>query len=191
MVVGITQSPDDCDPEFVIADGGRTDPTTTLPKLMARHVSCLEAGADLLAAGADGAVANASAIAAGEFERAGLEPMWPCTTSSAKPTRERFTGQRRLSVPTSACRIDQPESAFLRVPSEPFWIGIGWSLRPSISAAFNRANRRKRYYGTRSRVYGLESEDLGLLSEKTQSGVWGGQLPREELHPVGVRFRRL
>jgi len=105
----------------------------------------VEAGADFLAASTDEAFANASAVATGWFARAELEPFWPRSTSSAQFARERFPGQRRLPVPASACRIDQPEGAFLGIPAEPFWIGIGWSLRPSISAGFNGVNRREMY----------------------------------------------
>ena len=121
----------------------------------------VEAGPDLLTASANGALAGASAIAAGEFEEAGLEPMWPCTTSSAQPAHQTFPGQRRLPVPTGAVRIGQPKGAFLGIPPEPFWIGIGWSLGPSNSAGFNGVNRRERYYSTRSRVFGPKSEDVG------------------------------
>jgi hypothetical protein len=63
-VVCVTEAPDDRDPEFVIANGGRAGPAAALPKLVAGHLGSIEPGADLLAAGANGAFANAPAITA-------------------------------------------------------------------------------------------------------------------------------
>ena len=93
-MVSVTQPPDDRDPEFVVGNRRRSGPTTTVCYRVAGHVGSVEAGPDLLAAGTNGALANSPTVAAGKFGWAGLEPMWPSSSSVAQPARQAFTRQR-------------------------------------------------------------------------------------------------